>query len=60
MSITKKDFEAIAKIINKQSTEDLNGTVLSISYYLSEYFKTQNSKFDSNRFLKACGVLENE
>lgn len=59
--VTKKDFKAIAKII-KLSSFDL---VKRYSIYhagfqndvvdnLADYFKTQNPRFDYDRFIKAC------
>ena len=62
---SKKHFEAIAKIVRDAKT-DLksapNATVARdevhamIAEDLSEYFASQNPRFDRSRFLKACGL----
>ena len=64
--MTKKDFEAIADILlsNSKLIENrtiaeinlINALVECIAYDMSDYMATTNQKFDSDRFMKACGV----
>ena len=64
MSMTRKDFEAIAKIIKQYqiasgimglSSGDSIANVSSMANDLADYFKQANSSFDKERFMKACG-----
>ena len=58
--MTKKDFNAIAKILNKANKDaflkgELNDRILKrISQELSEHFKSVNPNFDEQKFLTAC------
>ena len=66
--MTKKDFIAVAEIINnvqqggfdifKQvcETGTAKSAVVVIAEELAAYFKRQNPRFDTQRFLDACGV----
>ncbi len=61
MSMTRKDFEAIASII-KEFKQNIDPHLLTTNTYinmmvrdLSNYFKQSNSAFDKERFMKACG-----
>lgn len=54
--MTKKHFKAIAEIIKKQNEKCPQATGNCIAYELCDYFKSVNSKFDSQRFLNACGI----
>ena len=47
--MTKKDYIAIATILNKYS--DAEHMIL---LKLCEYFKKDNPNFDSNKFIDAC------
>ena len=52
--MTKKDYIAIAEIINKSlGFEDLKMRQ-EISYGLADFFKSDNPRFDRQRFQKAC------
>lgn len=51
--MTKKHFEAIARILSVQNDRDAAGHT---ARDLARYFSTQNPAFDTARFLKACGV----
>ena len=57
--MTKKQFEAIAKILGKRLAEKQHATigeyeaVESIALDLARYFIEQNPRFDENRFLEA-------
>jgi len=57
MSVSKKDFEAIAKIIGEYSWVSPD-TFEGLANDLADYFKTQNHLFDRRRFMKACGYDE--
>lgn len=58
--MTKKHFEAIAKIIKEEkeasSNEDADVMANAIALRLSQYFITENHHFDPYRFLRACGI----
>jgi len=57
--MTKKQFEAIAKILGKSLAEKYHApigeyeAVESIALNLAKYFIEQNPRFDENRFLEA-------
>jgi len=63
--LTKKDFKAVVEIMKSEYTrydntgeDDGEGkdTVGCIAGKLSDYFTTQNPRFDRERFMKACGL----
>ena len=62
--MTKKDYEAIARIINcvydNTSLSDyargVRATQHVIANQLSDVMQADNPRFDRVRFLKACGV----
>jgi len=60
MTNTKKDFIAIAKIINKRISahrfNNPNKVLMGehIAKDLSDYFETRNPKFNKQLFLNAC------
>lgn len=71
MSMTKKDYEAIAYVINGRienaklslhfgySDEDIShalNTLSDLADMMAYEFSLDNSKFDRDKFLKACGV----
>lgn len=62
--VTKKDFKAIAEII-EQGTTEIHDEQYShfqvlprnnIVHELADYFAEQNSRFDRQKFLNACGL----
>lgn len=58
MSMSKKDFEAIADIIQRYRrvpTAD-RAVMDAIAIDLGLYFQKQNPRFDMERFLKATGM----
>lgn len=59
--MTKKDYELIARSIfvdRERTTEIEQKRVIDyISKGLAEQFSAMNPRFDSVRFLKACGVI---
>ena len=57
MSISKKHFEAVAKIINNNVYGNLNNKKNVVNSFI-EYFKTQNKNFNSFRFYNACFINE--
>lgn len=50
---TKKDFIAAAKTISAISSKSEKQTVAD---NFVQIFKKQNPRFDSDKFLKACGL----
>jgi hypothetical protein len=63
--LTKKDFKAIADIINYEYTrfddtseDDVDGKIAikDVAIRLADYLTTQNPRFDRYKFLTACGV----
>lgn len=60
--MTKKDFIAVAKIIrelgqlNRDFDDEAKFTANRIARELAKVFKQQNPRFDTVRFLEACGV----
>jgi|TARA_R110002012_G_scaffold66_2_gene219 hypothetical protein len=48
MAMTKKDYEAIAKIIK------FNETKSQVTLGLASIFEDDNPNFDTGKFLKAC------
>ena len=56
MSMSRKNFEAIAKAINEASECDNTEELLSVLLMeLSRHFLEENPQFDESRFHKACG-----
>lgn len=64
--MTKKDFEAIARAIKAQVDElpqNAEGaaarwTIFDTALNLSVVFLNANPRFDKDRFLKACGFMQ--
>lgn len=58
MSMTRKDFKAIAEILRERHFKQLNQDGLDL-YLLCEelavYFKKANPTFDRNKFMRASG-----
>lgn len=64
--ITKKSIKAIAEIIKIEYNKDLcgninfdgswNAALEQIGQDLTDYFAEQNSHFDRQKFLDACGL----
>ena len=61
--MTKKHYEAIAKVINDERGVYLiknSVPALSVLYYtavnLADFFALDNPRFDRTRFLQACGI----
>ena len=57
MSISKKHFEAVAKIINENCLVDHDKKQILVNAFCN-YFKTQNKNFNSFRFYNACFINE--
>jgi len=56
MSMSRKNFEAIAKAISEASECDNMEELLSVLLNdLCRHFLTENPNFDRDRFLTACG-----
>lgn len=58
--MTKKHYEAIAKIFAHHSTEYASCEAYKVitCKLLADYFAQDNPKFNRDRFLTACGVIE--
>ena len=57
MSMSRKNFEAIASAIKESQECDNTGELLSVlSMELCRHFRDENPNFDDARFLKACGL----
>jgi hypothetical protein len=58
MSLTRKDFEAIAKMINDNIilVGEAKGQILTEDFVrnMRDYLQGKNPKFDSERFINAC------
>jgi len=52
--MSKKDYNAIAEIIKNSMTDGSNVFFWALFADLTEYFKKDNPRFDSERFFKAC------
>lgn len=64
MTITKKDYEAIADIINSEYSLNYYDNhkfdiIKSIELKLSKYFEQTNILFDKTKFKKACEINTN-
>lgn len=51
---TKKDYEAIAKVIREQSNEEGDINRDNLVGELSDYFEEDNPNFDRDLFYEAC------
>jgi hypothetical protein len=59
--MTKTHFEAIASIIdsNRDATfGEAREAVSQVAQDMATYFATQNPRFDSEKFLTACGLMD--
>lgn len=59
--MTRKDYELIADAIKQHSAAanpDAAAAVRRVAHELTEALSADNSRFDTSRFLKACGVEE--
>lgn len=63
MAVSKKDFEAIAKVIKQERDtaieHDQHGARMGISavaFGVAAHFAQENPRFDRDRFLAACGI----
>lgn len=55
MSLSRKDYEAVAQILKRAKTVELDETAAAIADGLIQYFTEDNPRFDKVRFLKAAG-----
>ena len=59
MSVSKKDFIAVAKIL-KEAREDWRGgtplesIINSLDIQFADYFQAENDNFDRAKFINAC------
>lgn len=56
--MTKRHFEAIAKILATADGMYEYHTKVYIANQLADYFEQENPRFDRDRFLKAAGVTD--
>ena len=59
MSMSKKDFEAVAAVFNKELTGPSSVCKLEIARIardLADEFKRSNTRFRYDRFFEACGL----
>lgn len=56
MPLSKKNYVAIADIVNRMLWNDGSDplTVVAFSAELSDYFASDNDRFDRERFMQAC------
>ena len=52
--LTKKDYEAIARIVNVLVDNENNSNRDDLVEHLSDYFEKDNPNFDKDLFHKAC------
>lgn len=52
--LTKKDYEAIARIVNELVDNENNINRDDLVEHLSDYFEKDNPNFDKDLFHKAC------
>lgn len=52
--MTKKHFQAIARIFHKHNVHDGNRGQAELAREVAAYFATVNPNFDRTRFLAAC------
>lgn len=57
MSMSKKDYVAIAATFKAEVEKDNEGrqALYNVALQLADCFGKDNSRFDEDRFLKACG-----
>ena len=61
MSMTRKDFEAIATSISYYQAQSPVDGKIALRYLaddLCKHFKQANPSFDKDKFLRACGFYE--
>ena len=57
--MTAKEFKLIAKCIRETRLEDWGSAALNLlSYRLADMMAASNPRFDRDRFLVACGTIE--
>lgn len=57
--MTRRDFEAIARILNLRNTQsDIydRDTMSSVTVAIAEHLSTTNPRFDMGRFMRAAGL----
>lgn len=60
MSMTRKDFKAIAEVLRKYHTSgSIDKSVLrELINELCVHFRQSNDTFDKGRFIRACGLYQ--
>jgi hypothetical protein len=56
--MSRKDYVAIAEILKRHhDVEEMDKeTLISVAKNLAHVFKANNQRFDTERFLNACGI----
>lgn len=60
MSVTQKDFQAIAKIIKDRQEREQDKSYYLMASDIGYYFAAENPRFDREKFLSTCGMNEAE
>ncbi len=61
--MTRKHYEAVARIIRdtyEQNEGHASGTIAHIAERFAEVAQADNARFNTARFLEACGIVEGE
>ena len=58
MSLTKKDYELIAGVLKLADAECWTDHIELIAEEMADSLEQDNPKFDRNKFLTACGIVE--
>lgn len=58
MPLSKKDFIAVAEIIRNRQIVDSGKSYFLMASNLADYFQSENSLFDREKFLNACGFKD--
>ena len=59
MTMTRKDYVEVAKILNQFSNKIDSLDFQDLVFEFSEFFSAESSRFDEDRFWEAC-VKENQ
>jgi hypothetical protein len=57
--MTRKDYQAVARVIRfnyENSDDQAKSNIREIARELADHFKTDNSRFDRQKFYEACGI----
>lgn len=60
MSMTKKDYEQLANILNYHNKGLSQATIEPLIQSLCGVYELENNKFDRKKFLTACGLEQDK